>query len=168
MCVSVLTALHNMDRLAPMTVGTSVPAAMSASRWTVVTRNVKVLASYLVRGPCVVCNARMSVCLSVRLPFCRCVCAITTSTILRKLFAVLYRYAYILVYIFLLGFVNIYLHVYIHTFMYLCTVVFLLMKHAHKYADNDPLMNQRFPNLPHSPSGTTTKKLLQVSLLPYP
>ena len=48
--------------------------------------------------------------------------------------------------------------------MYLCTVVYLPMKHAHKYADNDPLMNQRFPNLPHSPSGTSTKKTVASKL----
>ena len=48
--------------------------------------------------------------------------------------------------------------------MYLCTVVYSPMKHAHKYADNDPLMNQRFPNLPHSPSATTTKKTVASKL----
>ena len=48
--------------------------------------------------------------------------------------------------------------------MYLRAVVFLPMKHAHKYADNDPLMNQRFPNLPHSPSGTTTKQTVPSKL----
>ena len=108
----------------------------------------------------------LSACPSVRL--CAClsagVCAITTSTTLGKLSAVFYRYAYMFVYIFLLGFVNIYAYIYIHAFMYLCTDVYSPIKHAHKHVDNDPLMNQRFADLPNSPSGTPTKKTVASEL----
>ena len=45
-------------------------------------------------------------------------------------------------------------HVCIHAFMYLCTVAYSHMKHAGNCADNDPLMNLPFPDLPHAPSDT--------------
>ena len=58
--------------------------------------------------------------------------------------------------------------------MYLCIYVWLFayapMKHARKHADNDPLMNQRSPDLPHPPSGimpttkTIASKLTFVSI----